>query len=303
LNRLFINSTVISALTAFWTREPLIWAAVIITVILVCIAALYCGITVKRYEIETDRLKEGEFVRILHLSDLHSTRYGKKQKNLIDNIRQLMPDIIFFTGDNVDDLRKPDSAYELFEGIKKLGIPMFFVIGNHELRIKDHAELYSKLHEYGVEVLDMSAKKVRSESSLIYIAGTPDPWTYADEEEYSVIFKSTFADIKNISQIRLLLAHRPEKWEQYKDAGFDIAFSGHAHGGQVRIPKLLNGLYAPHQGLFPKRAGGIYCDDGFIHIVSRGLSRSWDLPRIFNPPEIVLCVLKGTDNNKYQRNK
>ena len=74
----------------------------------------------------------------------------------------------------------------------------------------------------------------------------------------------------------------------YGEYGFDLTLCGHAHGGQVRIPLLLNGLYAPHQGWFPKYAGGNYSFDNGSHvIVSRGLMID-NLPRVFDPPELVI---------------
>jgi len=295
---LFTLSQINTISLSIWSEQPVLWAVVVFTVVIVWIAAFYHGLTLKRYVVETDRIREGDYVRIVQISDLHSSRYGKNQKNLLENIKMLMPDLILMTGDNVDDLKKRDNAYALLDGLKELGVPVYFVIGNHEYRIEDISNVYAKLEETGIRVLDMKGEKLRVSGTLLYIAGTPDPFVYKNDAEYADEFMKSFEDVKSIPQFRVLLAHRPEKWQLYSDAGFDIAFSGHAHGGQVRIPGILNGLYAPHQGLFPKRAGGIYSSDGFIHVVSRGLSKFWDLPRVFNPPELILCVLKGTGNKK-----
>ena len=89
----------------------------------------------------------------------------------------------------------------------------------------------------------------------------------------------------------ILLSHRPERVEDYAASGFDLVAAGHAHGGQVRIPGLLNGLLAPNQGLFPKYAGGLYDLGGTELAVSRGLSINPLLPRVFNPPEIVVVEI------------
>ena len=91
----------------------------------------------------------------------------------------------------------------------------------------------------------------------------------------------------------ILLAHRPEELELYASLGFDLVLTGHAHGGQWRIPGVLNGLYAPDQGLFPRYAGGRYELDGTVMIVSRGLAReSTRVPRFYNRPELVMIELK-----------
>ena len=68
---------------------------------------------------------------------------------------------------------------------------------------------------------------------------------------------------------------------------------GHAHGGQWRIPGILNGLYCPGEGLFPEYAGGLYEKDGTVMIVSRGLAKESNIvPRIFNRPELVIIDIR-----------
>ena len=102
------------------------------------------------------------------------------------------------------------------------------------------------------------------------------------------------ADNVNFDYYNVLLTHRPENAKQYFNYDFDLVLSGHTHGGQGRIPFVLNGLYAPNQGFFPELAGGIYDFDDKKLIVSRGMSReNTELPRIFNRPELVFVVLKN----------
>lgn len=102
-------------------------------------------------------------------------------------------------------------------------------------------------------------------------------------------------DMKASSEYTILLAHRPERAEIYAQFGFDLIVSGHAHGGQVRIPGLINGLFAPRQGWFPKRAGGLYHEKNTELIVSRGLCQRWYLPRIYNPVEIPILEIHPLD--------
>lgn len=90
----------------------------------------------------------------------------------------------------------------------------------------------------------------------------------------------------------ILLAHRPEYIEEYGQYPFDLVLSGHAHGGQWRIPYLMNGLIAPNQGWFPKYAGGLYRHGDMTEIVGRGLLLDWK-PRLFNPPEIVVVDIES----------
>ncbi|MDE5792514.1 MAG: metallophosphoesterase, partial [Oscillospiraceae bacterium] len=109
-------------------------------------------------------------------------------------------------------------------------------------------------------------------------------------------FKQIQELLKNNNNYKILLSHRPELFEDYVTANFDLVLAGHAHGGQWRIPVILNGLYAPDQGLFPKFAGGFYQKENTTMIVSRGLAReSTRIPRIYNQPELVVIDLESLD--------
>ena len=72
----------------------------------------------------------------------------------------------------------------------------------------------------------------------------------------------------------------------------DLVLTGHAHGGQFRLP-LIGGLIAPNQGLFPKYDDGLYSEGNTNMIVSRGLGNSIIPFRFNNRPEVVLIELKG----------
>ena len=102
-----------------------------------------------------------------------------------------------------------------------------------------------------------------------------------------------FRELDDISIYKILLSHRPERIEYYRRFSFDLVLSGHTHGGQIRIPYIINGLFAPNQGFFPKYGGGIYKHDNLIHIISRGLSINPIRPRIFNSPELVVIKIES----------
>jgi predicted MPP superfamily phosphohydrolase len=128
------------------------------------------------------------------------------------------------------------------------------------------------------------------------IAGIEDPYKklYEDPEyNQKESMKEAFADLDETHLYKILLAHRPENIEYYKNYSFDLILSGHTHGGQVRLPFIMNGLYAPNQGFFPKYAGGIYNHGTLHHIISRGISVNPLLPRIFNPPELVVVIVES----------
>ena len=147
---------------------------------------------------------------------------------------------------------------------------------------------------YQVTVLEGEQKALTLNGQCLNLCGIDD-----DEAGEATVQAQLAACSEAVDRdsFTLLLAHRPERIEQdYLGRGFDLVLSGHAHGGQWRIPGLINGLYAPGQGWFPQYAGGLYSFDNTTMIVGRGLSReSSAVPRVFNRPELVVITLEGED--------
>lgn len=255
-------------------------------------AGLYSGLIVRNYKIEMADIPRGNSVKIVVLTDLHSSKYGKNQERLLKVIRKQEPDAIMLVGDVVDDHRPIENTRLLLEGLKDT-VPMFYVTGNHEHNIRELDEVKHFLRSYGVHVLEEAYAKLTINQTQFVIAGMSDPY-----KKYPFIktFYSLAQEVSKEEGIKVLLSHRPEYIPLYEKGGYDLVLSGHAHGGQVRIPYLLNGLYSPGQGLFPKYAGGHYkMEAGTNFIVSRGLAIYPTLPRIFNPPEVVAITLTGKE--------
>jgi predicted MPP superfamily phosphohydrolase len=159
-------------------------------------------------------------------------------------------------------------------------------------------EIREVLTSHGVIILSDTYTIIEIKDTEIIIAGIDDP----EKQKYEIqdynqneSMEKAFRELDEIKVYKILMAHRPERIETYKEYSFDLVLSGHAHGGQVRIPYVINGLYAPHQGVFPKYAGGVYTHGKLTHIVSRGLSVNPWLPRIFNPPELVIVIIESTN--------
>lgn len=265
---------------------------VVLSLIIIFLAvSFYSGLTVKHYKVKSSKLSCDRNIRIVMLSDLHSCIYGKNQIKLINKIEEQKPDIIFMVGDIADDVTPIDGTKLLLNEIVK-SAPCYYVSGNHEFWSNDIDGIKELFRSYGVEVLDGESNKIEVKNQKFNICGIDDPYVLNSDErngysELLVPFKSLSS-----SEFNILLAHRPEYIEEYLKYDFDLVLSGHTHGGQWRIPFILNGLYAPDQGLFPKYAGGLYNHNNLVHIVSRGLSFNPHLPRIFNPPEIVTIDLE-----------
>ena len=184
----------------------------------------------------------------------------------------------------------PSDELVFFDALARVA-DTYYVTGNHEYWEYDVPALLQLVEKTGVTVLDQSAAELTVGGHILNICGIPDPYAYVDT---SVALDQASSNI-NRGAYTILLAHRPELIETYAVThSFDLVLSVHAHGGQVRIPFLVNGLCAPNQGWFLKYAGGRYEVAGTTMIVSRGLStqRQMGVPRIFNRPELVLVTIE-----------
>lgn len=226
--------------------------------------------------------------RITQVSDLHDALFGEGQEKLVEKVRKTEPDVIFITGDVIDsnryDLEQSLTAVRQFVDMADV----YYVIGNHEVATNLVPEIYDALKEIGVHVMPNTSTTIEQGGESISIVGIEDPLN--GFETQSMLNKA----MKGVSAetLTVLLAHRPEKFNTYVANGMDLVFSGHAHGGQIRLP-FVGGLVAPGQGLFPKYTAGSYKDGGTTMNVSRGLGNSGVPYRIFNLPEIVVVELKA----------
>ncbi len=269
------------------TKRKKIWLIALLLLLFVLLAAaLDPRLRTVRYEMTSPKLSAP--LRIAQLTDLHSCRYGRDMRNLIRAIEEAEPDLIVLTGDIYDDEMPEDNADTL---LAYLGgrYPCFYVTGNHENWTGDPERLIQKVRGFGITVLEGEWTAFEKEGARILVAGVNDPdapGSYAEELDRA-------AEACDGGAFTVLLTHRPEGFGDCVRKGFDLILAGHAHGGQWRIPFLVNGLFAPGQGLFPKYAGGLYERDGAAMIVSRGLARESTpvVPRVFNRPELVIVEL------------
>lgn len=262
------------------------------------IASVQCVLTERHYIVTSSKLPAGKRVRLVMLSDLHSCVFGKDQSTLINKIRDADPDLILLCGDIVDDRQPTRGAALLLKGITEIA-PCFYVSGNHEYWSAAPENTFASIAAYGIRVLQNEREQVSVNGVELILCGVEDPAASGVHKPHS--YGSCDAYISHLcafddlppERYTVLLAHRPEYFEEYAAHPFDLVLSGHAHGGQFRFPPLLNGLVAPGQGFFPKYAGGIYRTDSMVEIVGRGLVVDWRL-RLFNPPEIVVVDLEGS---------
>lgn len=239
--------------------------------------------------------EEFDGFRIVHISDLHNKQFGKNQERLLNKIYAVSPDIIVITGDLIDR-RKYDleTAMVFIDGAMKIA-PVYYVSGNHEAWSGDYENISENLRISGVQILDDTKATLIKGNGKIEILGLSDPdflTTSYLEGTNSSKLRGHLERLSDDSAFQILLCHRPELFDIYVNQNIDLIFSGHAHGGQVRIP-FVGGLVAPDQGLFPKYTSGAYTQNQSTMIVSRGLGNSVIPIRIFNRPEIVVVTLRS----------
>jgi len=242
--------------------------------------AFNTGLRVRKYEIETEKV--GAPVRIVLLADLHAKKYGENQKRLLRKIEKLNPDLIAIAGDLADQKEKDDGAVMLLKAIAGK-YPVFYVSGNHEYLSGKPQEKKELFRSNGAILLEGACREFTVNGQWLNICGIDD----ADDGSSELERQLMAAIPENARNFSVLLSHRPEYADVYRKFSYDLVLSGHTHGGQWRIPFLVNGFFAPGQGWFPDYSGGAYPFEDMTLIVSRGLANSSKLPRLFNPPEIV----------------
>lgn len=233
---------------------------------------------------------------IVQISDLHNAEFSNGNDRLLSLIKKENPDMIVITGDLVDSRRtKLGIALSLARQLQEIA-PTFYVSGNHEARITEFKQLIEGLEQVGVTVLENKKVSITKHGETIRLIGVSDPSFYTDFlfDSGAAVIEETYCSLaeKN-NEYSVLLSHRPELFDTYAQIGADLVFSGHAHGGQFRLP-FVGGLFAPNQGFFPEYDSGLYKKDSTVMLVSRGLGSSIIPIRLFNPPHLVVAVLKST---------
>ena len=252
-------------------------------------------LTVEYEQIPTELVTDK--VRIVHLSDLHNAQFGENNEKLLAAVADQEPDLIFFTGDLITGSRKEtDVAMDLVEQLVKIA-PVYVSLGNHELRHEKNfsSDLSGMLEYRGATLLEYDYEDVTVNGQQLRIGGISAccvPEIYLWTGEAKPWECDYLKDFQNTPRCTLLLAHIPVAWIQNGGIDYwdvDLVFSGHTHGGQFRIP-LIGGVFGPDVGLFPGwMEGRIASEDGSKSLIlSRGLGNSLPIPRLNNPPQVLV---------------
>lgn len=271
----------------------LVAVSIAFVAIVIWIAWGNSALMVNEIKITNDKIPQSfEGFRIAQVSDLHNAELGKDNNKLIEKLNECEPDIIVLTGDLIDSNHTNlEVALSFARQAVKIA-PCYFVTGNHEAWVgSQYEELKTSLENAGVTVLQDEAIELNYGDECIQLIGLNDP-DFSERDSFlsESILETKLSQVNISNGFTILLSHRPEHFNVYQNKNIDLVLSGHAHGGQLRLP-FLGGVIAPNQGLFPKYDAGIYTENGTTMIVSRGIGNSIIPFRVNNRPEIVLVEL------------
>lgn len=229
--------------------------------------------------------------KIAHISDLHNAEIGDGNEKLLSAIKESSPDIIVITGDIIDSRRTDVQVAVDFINKSAEIAPIYYVTGNHESRVGTENHIDNFPLNENITILHNENVLLQKGESEIQLIGVDDP-NFAGAINSTEYMNDELEKYSDNEHFKILLSHRPELFETYVENNMDIVFSGHAHGGQFRLP-FVGGIFAPHQGLFPEYDSGIYTEINTNMIVSRGIGNSLFPFRINNPPEIIIVTLEN----------
>ena len=275
-------------------RSLAVTAAVLLALI-IWIAWGNSALELNTYTINSPLLPDGfDGFRIAHVSDLHNTEIGKDNEKLLAMLQDAEPDIIAITGDLIDSRNTDvEVALQFIREAVKIA-PCYYVTGNHESRISEYSVLKAGMETAGVVILEDARTEISLGGETITLIGVNDPSFRTNDLSGDSV---TVMDAKltqlhgDDNEFTILLSHRPELFDTYVKNNIDLVLSGHAHGGQLRLP-FIGGLVAPHQGMFPEYDAGLYTKENTNMIVSRGVGNSIFPFRINNRPEVILIELQ-----------
>lgn len=274
-------------------RKKILFIAAIAIVLVAWTVWSNVTVGTTHYTVTSNRLPASfDHYKIVIVSDVHNAEFGVNNSWLIRQIKKESPDIIAITGDLVDSSKTDiEIAGKLVHQLVEIA-PCYYVTGNHEAWLgSQYQELENILLDESVVTLHDNAVPLTKDHETIQLVGLDDPdFTDRDASIQASMLESKINSMNLSGSYCILLSHRPEAFDAYVTENMDLVLSGHAHGGQFRLP-FVGGIIAPNQGLFPKYDAGMYSENNTTMIVSRGIGNSIIPVRLNNRPEIVSVEL------------
>lgn len=273
----------------------IIIAAILLVALVIWIIWSNYALELNTYSISSQRLpKAFDGFRIAHISDLHNTEMGQGNAELLKLLRQSEPDIIAITGDLIDSRNTNiDIALDFIKEAMKIA-PCYYATGNHEARIAEYPDFRAAMEAAGVIVLEDEKTTISIDGETITVIGVNDPIFIPgyQSDKAQMLMSGVLESLRAPQEdgFTILLSHRPKLFDVYVQSDLDLVLSGHAHGGQFRLP-FVGGVYVPSQGWFPEYDAGLFTENNTNMIVSRGIGNSAFPFRINNRPEVILIEL------------
>jgi predicted MPP superfamily phosphohydrolase len=272
---------------------------IILAAIILClIDSIYDSnrFVVRRYTVKNPRIRKN--IRICHLSDIHGHLYGQDNERLMNAIVEAAPDIIIISGDTIVG-NAPVKTWEkerIFLQRLSAEFPVYAINGNHESKMLWYSDAYPGVYDkYKKDLSDFGITLLLNESCVLDEYGIRLTGIELEHYYFGKFYKhsmpqnhmNSIAGCRDGEKLNILIAHNPQYFEEYCEWGADIVFSGHIHGGIIRLP-LLGGVISPAVILFPKYDGGLFRHGSQVMILSRGLGTHTIPVRVFNPGELVI---------------
>lgn len=253
-------------------------------------------------------------IRIVSLSDLHDHTYGPVNRALLDSVQALRPDVIVIPGDFFTMHKKaqnrgiPDDSVRTLLLLTKIA-PVYYVFGNHEGRIlttenpqkEPLLKALDQARSAGVHILRNERTSLTIGEDRLEISGFEPDMAYYCKGAHICLrdgyLEKKLGPVRDPSAVQILLAHPPAFFESYARTEAEIVFSGHTHGGLVRIPGI-GSVFSPEFTLFPKYDRPEVTSDGTTMYVSKGLGTHTMHLRVFDPAEIVAADLLPLEDLK-----
>lgn len=242
---------------------------------------------VREVTLNTEKLEKGEQVTFLQVSDFHGSASKELVRRLVKSAAAVKPDAVLITGDLADRETKDfGNVYALIRALHSICPDIFFVSGNHEWSNDRRGELYGKLAEMGVVMLNNKGIAFNAGDVDINICGVDDPYRHRDN-----IAKA----MKGIggSKYTILLSHSPRIRDRLGKYSPDLILCGHTHGGQIRLP-FIGAVIAPGEGLLPEYDKGMFRLKNNTQLyIDSGVGTSKLPLRFLNRSQVSVIRIKG----------
>ena len=255
-------------------------------------------LSTERTLVESDKI--GKDCTLVFLSDLHEHRFGEENERLLAEVDKVKPDLVLVGGDMIVSKKKAETQVSLKLMERLAGrYPVFYGNGNHENRMDWERSVYgdqykdyvSRLKKLGVTVLENRTEYFRRDLAVSGVDLEPGCYRKFKPDDLRPGDIEKRVGKASEERFQILLCHSPLYFYACRNWGADLTFSGHFHGGTIRLP-YLGGVMTPQYQFFLPWCAGEFEEDGKYIIVSRGLGTHSINIRLNNKPQVVVVDLK-----------